>query len=137
MARKPENRADKKCLQQKVSSDSDHSPVGQKKAIALIYDEVSAPTVGAKGEGDLAEQIVAIAREHGVPLYENPELVRSLAQLELGDEIPELLYRIIAEIIAFAYHIRGKLPEDFNDDSHQKGSTDHSNRDSCKNSEKQ
>ncbi len=79
-------------------------------AIALMYDGVKAPTVSAKGEGDLAEEIIAIAREHGVPLYENPELVRSLARLDLGDEIPELLYRVIAEIIAFAYHIQGKAP---------------------------
>ncbi|OZG71050.1 flagellar biosynthesis protein FlhB [Hahella sp. CCB-MM4] len=83
------------------------------KAIALMYDGVKAPTVSAKGEGDLAEEIIAIAREHGVPLYENPELVHSLSQLDLGDEIPELLYRVIAEIIAFAYHIQGKVPEGF------------------------
>lgn len=83
-----------------------------KKAIALIYDEVSAPKVGAKGDGDLAEEIIAIARDHGVPLYENPELVKSLSQLDIGDEIPELLYRVIAEIIAFAYHIQGKVPGD-------------------------
>jgi len=83
-----------------------------KKAIALIYDEVSAPKVGAKGEGELADEIIAIARDHGVPLYENPELVKSLAQLDIGDEIPELLYRVIAEIIAFAYNIQGKVPAD-------------------------
>ena len=85
-------------------------PSSTKKAIALIYDEVSAPKVGARGEGELAEQIIAIAREHGVPLYENPELVKSLARLEIGDEIPELLYRVIAEIIAFAFHLQGKYP---------------------------
>jgi len=86
------------------------------KAIALMYDGVKAPTVSAKGEADLAEEIIAIAREHGVPLYENPELVHSLARLDLGDEIPELLYRVIAEIIAFAYHIQGKVPEEYTPD---------------------
>ena len=80
-------------------------------AVALTYDQVSAPKLSAKGEGDLAEQIIAIAREHGVPLYENAELTRVLAQLDLGDEIPELLYRTIAEIIAFAYVIQGKFPQ--------------------------
>ena len=92
-------------------------PDDPKSAIALIYDEVNAPTVGAKGEGNLAEEIVAIAREHGVPLYENPSLVKSLAKLELGDEIPELLYRVIAEIIAFAYHIQGKTPQQHSSDN--------------------
>jgi len=89
-----------------------------KQAIALIYDEVSAPTVGAKGSAEVAEEIIAIAREHGIPLYENPELLKSLSHLQLGEEIPELLYRVIAEIIAFAFHIQGKTPEQFNDTSH-------------------
>ncbi|WLQ17224.1 EscU/YscU/HrcU family type III secretion system export apparatus switch protein [Hahella aquimaris] len=93
------------------SQETSQSDVQQ--AIALFYDGKQAPKVSAKGEADLAEEIIAIAREHGVPLYENPELVRSLAQLDLGDEIPELLYRVIAEIIAFAYHIQGKTPEGF------------------------
>jgi flagellar biosynthesis protein len=114
-----ESDEDNESLGQNSHKNSADTQKSTKKAIALVYDEVSAPTVGAKGEGDLAEQIVAIAREHGVPLYENPELVRSLAQLELGDEIPELLYRVIAEIIAFAYHIQGKAPAGFSTDSNQ------------------
>lgn len=83
------------------------------KAVALSYDEESAPTLTAKGEGDLAKEIIEIARAHGVPLYENPELVKVLAQLELGDEIPEVLYRVVAEIIAFAFYIQGKTPKNF------------------------
>lgn len=83
------------------------------KAVALGYDEESAPKVVAQGEGDLAQEIIDIANAHGVPLYENPELVRMLAQLELGDEIPEVLYRVIAEIIAFAFYLQGKAPKDF------------------------
>lgn len=79
-------------------------------AVALFYDGKSTPTVTATGEHDIADQIIAIAREHGVPLYENPELVNVLAQLELGESIPEALYLAIAEIIAFAYYIQGKTP---------------------------
>lgn len=79
-------------------------------AVALHYDQERAPTVTAKGEHELAEQIIALAREHGVPLYENPELVDLLSRLELGDEIPESLYLVIAEVIAFAYRLRGKFP---------------------------
>jgi flagellar biosynthesis protein len=84
-----------------------------KKAVALHYDGTNAPTISATGEQDVAAQIIAIAREYGVPLYENPELVGVLAKLELGDSIPEALYLAIAEIIAFAYYIQGKQPDQF------------------------
>ena len=80
------------------------------KAVALKYDGASAPKVTATGEGALAEEIIRIARDAGVPLYENPELVSILSQLDLGEEIPETLYRVMAEIIAFAYYIQGKAP---------------------------
>jgi len=80
-------------------------------AVALFYDGENTPTVSASGEYDIAKQIIAIAREHGVPLYENPQLVDVLAQLELGESIPEALYLAIAEIIAFAYYIQGKKPQ--------------------------
>jgi flagellar biosynthesis protein len=76
--------------------------------VALRYDGDSAPRVIAKGKGHIAEEILNIALEHEIPLYEDPELVRLLAQLELGDEIPQALYLAVAEIIAFAYHISGK-----------------------------
>ncbi|MCP5160377.1 MAG: EscU/YscU/HrcU family type III secretion system export apparatus switch protein [Hahellaceae bacterium] len=79
-------------------------------AVALKYEEGCAPRVTAKGDDDLANEIIRIAREANVPLYENPELVGLLAQIELGDEIPETLYRVIAEIIAFAYYLQGKVP---------------------------
>lgn len=81
-----------------------------KKAVALSYDGIKAPTVSATGEGLTAEEIIAIARDHGVPLYENNDLTNLLTNLQLGDEIPKALYLIIAELIAFSYHIRGKTP---------------------------
>lgn len=84
---------------------------GNSRAIALFYDGKNTPRVTATGENELAEEIVRIAREAGVPLYENAALVESLAALELGDEIPELLYRAIAEVIAYAYIVRGRTPE--------------------------
>ncbi|MCQ4240627.1 EscU/YscU/HrcU family type III secretion system export apparatus switch protein [Stutzerimonas stutzeri] len=84
-----------------------------RQAIALTYDGISAPSLSAKGDDELAEAILAIAREHEVPIYENAELVRLLARLELGDAIPEALYRTIAEIIAFAWYLKGKCPSGF------------------------
>jgi len=92
---------------------TERQPPTQDKAVALTYDGESAPTLSAKGEGDLAAEILAIAKEHGIPIYENPDLVNILASIELGDQIPEVLYRVIAEIIAFAYQLQGKLPEGF------------------------
>jgi len=64
------------------------------------------------GEADIAEQIIAIAQESGVPLCDNPELTQLLMNLELGDSIPESLYHCIATIIAFAYDLCGKTPFD-------------------------
>lgn len=83
------------------------------KAVALYYDGDNPPVVTASGQDDIAEQIIALAREYGVPLYENPELVGVLATLELGESIPEALYLAIAEIIAFAYYIQGKQPKGY------------------------
>ena len=84
-----------------------HAP---RQAIALKYDGSHAPTLTAKGDEELAEEILRIARDYEVPIYENAELVRLLARMELGDSIPEELYRTIAEIIAFAWNLKGKFP---------------------------
>lgn len=82
-----------------------------RQAIALKYDGSHAPTLTAKGDEELAEEILRIARDYEVPIYENAELVKLLARMELGDTIPEELYRTIAEIIAFAWNLKGKFPE--------------------------
>ncbi len=82
-------------------------------AIALHYDGVNAPRIAAKGREELAERILSLAEEHGIPLHEDPELVAVLAQIPLGDEIPETLYLVIAEVIAFAYMLTGKRPPGF------------------------
>ena len=82
-------------------------------AVALKYDGENAPKVSAKGSHELAEQIIALAKKHNVPLSENKELVTLLSTLELGEEIPEMLYLAVAEIIAFAYMLKGKVPKGF------------------------
>jgi flagellar biosynthesis protein len=81
-----------------------------KSAIALKYDkhQHKAPHVIAKGEQALAEEILRLAQEHDVPIYEDKELVMALAQVEIGDEIPEVLYLAIAEVIAFVYQLENK-----------------------------
>lgn len=80
------------------------------RAIALQYDGDNAPTVTASGEGAIAEEILRIAREHNIPLKEDALLAELLSDLNLGEEIPPMLYRVIAEVIAYAYLVSGKVP---------------------------
>ncbi|MET0081693.1 MAG: EscU/YscU/HrcU family type III secretion system export apparatus switch protein [Sedimenticola sp.] len=82
-------------------------------AVALLYDGENAPRVTAKGQGELAARIFELAEQHGIPLEKDPEMAAILAQIPLGDEIPETLYRAIAEVIAFAYLVSGKRPPGF------------------------
>jgi flagellar biosynthesis protein len=90
-----------------MNRDAANTPI---RAVALQYDGENAPVVTASGEGALAEEIIRIAREHGVPLREDVMLAALLSELELGEEIPPLLYRVVAEVIAYAYLIAGKVP---------------------------
>lgn len=80
------------------------------RAIALQYDGENAPLVTASGEGAIAEEILRIAREHNIPLREDALLAELLSDLNLGEEIPPMLYRVIAEVIAYAYLVSGKVP---------------------------
>jgi flagellar biosynthesis protein len=75
----------------------------RRRAAALRYvaGETEAPTVVATGEGVLAERIIALARDHGIPVHESPDLVRLLTQLPPESAIPTELYRAVAEVIAF------------------------------------
>ena len=84
-----------------------------KSAIGLKYSAANkqeAPKVVAKGFGELAEEIIQLAEENGVLIHEDPYLSEVLARLDLGQEIPEQLYFIIAELIAFSYFLQGKTP---------------------------
>ncbi len=79
-----------------------------KTAVALEWTGDGAPRVTAKGRNEVAENILAIAREHEIPVNEDPELTEVLARVELGDEIPAELYLAVAQVIAFAYRLSGK-----------------------------
>jgi len=82
-------------------------------AVALNYDGNNAPTVTASGINDVAEEIVRIAKENNVHLHDDPVLARMLSTLDLGTEIPRELYLLIAEVIAFAYYLEGKVPDNW------------------------
>ena len=78
----------------------------QQSAVALAYQGgTPAPQVVAKGKGLLAEQIIARAREAGVFVHESKELVALLMEVDLDRQIPPALYRAIAELLAWLYHI--------------------------------
>ena len=83
----------------------------KKKAVALMYDRSRAPVVNAKGEGALAEDMISLAREHGIYIAEDPALAETLSNLELNEEIPEDVYTTIAVILSWAYWIKGQTPD--------------------------
>ena len=75
----------------------------KKKAAALRYNEFmdNAPKLVAKGQGVIAEKIIQLAREHNIPIIEDPLLVDSLIKLDLYEEIPPHLYEAVARIVAY------------------------------------
>ena len=79
------------------------SPQRPPHAAALRYDteEGSAPRLVAKGTGEVAERILALAREHGVPVREDPALLTLLSALDLGKEIPPDLFEAVAKLIVY------------------------------------
>lgn len=81
-------------------------PPPRRRAAALRYEPGDvAPRVTAAGSGLIAERIVAAARQAGVPVREDPALVRALGALDLGDAVPEPLWRAVAEALAWAYKL--------------------------------
>jgi flagellar biosynthesis protein len=82
----------------------------QKKSAAIKYEQGKdrAPKLVAKGKGKLAERIIDLANEHGIPIKEDKELVEFLSALDLYQEIPPELYKAVAEILAFIYSLNKK-----------------------------
>jgi len=79
----------------------------RKKAVAIVYNSSElAPRVVAKGYDQIAEKIIRIAKEDGVPVKYDDFLAEALIQLDIGDFIPEELYEVLAEVLAFVYRMR-------------------------------
>ncbi|HEY4202314.1 MAG TPA: EscU/YscU/HrcU family type III secretion system export apparatus switch protein [Devosiaceae bacterium] len=80
-------------------------------AVALHYEEGSreAPRVMAKGQGLLAERIIALAEDNDVTVEANPVLAQALAGIELDDKIPMELFEATAEVIGFVLRARKRL----------------------------
>jgi len=77
------------------------------------FDKKIAPKVIAKGEGQIADTILEMAKEAGVLVHEDPYLMEFLSILDLGQEIPEELYVVIAELIAYSHFLQGKHPNEW------------------------
>ncbi len=85
----------------------------RQKVVALKYeaDKQAAPRILAKGQGAVADKILAMAKEKGIPLYQDPELVEILAKLDVGLEIQPELYQAVAEVLIFIYKVNQKKIE--------------------------
>lgn len=81
--------------------------VSAAKAVALMYDAArdKAPRVAAKGNGEVARKILELAREHNIPIRQDPDLLALLAKVDVLEEIPSDLYTAVAEILAFLYDV--------------------------------
>lgn len=82
------------------------------KAVALEYGANPAPVVTARGEGDVAEQIIREATRQGIWVAENPQLLTLLSHVQLDQEIPPDLYKAVAVILSWVYWLKGMQPGD-------------------------
>lgn len=89
--------------------EEDGNTPGARKAVALQYKHGvdAAPRVTAKGKGEVAERIIALAREHGVAIEGNASLAEALSHVEVDQQIPPELYRAVAEVIGFVLKLSG------------------------------
>lgn len=78
---------------------------GPRAAIAMRYDleKDRSPRIVARGKGAIADKILEIARQNGIPVHEDPELIEALAKLDVQQEIPSELYQVMAEVLTFIY----------------------------------
>jgi len=85
------------------------------KAAALKYDKDKddVPILVAKGQGEIAREILKIAEKESIPILQNSPLVDALMKVEIGFEIPPELYKVVAEILAFVYSLDTTTPRIF------------------------
>ena len=77
-------------------------------ALAYTPGEDAAPRVVATGQGKIAEKILALAKQHGIPIHEDPALAAALAAVNPGAEIPPELYAVVASVLVYIYRVVGK-----------------------------
>ncbi|MFM6990328.1 MAG: EscU/YscU/HrcU family type III secretion system export apparatus switch protein [Rhodoferax sp.] len=84
----------------------------RRQAIALEYGSFAAPMVTAKAEDELALEMIAEARAHGVFITQDPALLALLSRLDVDQEIPPELYTAVAVILSWVYWLKGMRPGD-------------------------
>jgi len=82
----------------------------RQKAVALRYDKEreNAPRVLAKGEGETANNIIKIAQLHKLPIKKDADLIELLSKVEIDKEVPQELYKAVAELFSYIYKISNK-----------------------------
>lgn len=88
----------------------------EKKAAALKYDSTknNAPNLVAKGDRYIAEQIIDVAQKNNIPIKEDKDMIEILSKIEINQEIPNELYKAVAEVFSFVYKVskENKIPKD-------------------------
>ena len=81
-------------------------------AVSLQYNQGGdrAPKVTAKGQGWLADKIIAMAQKQNIPIKKDKDLMELLEKIDVGQEIPEELYKIVAELLAWVYDLNKEYP---------------------------
>ena len=78
-----------------------------KSAVSLQYKKGknAAPKITAKGQGWVAENIIKMAQEKNIPIREDKDLLHLLSEIDVGQEVPESLYKVVAELLAWVYQL--------------------------------
>jgi len=89
------------------------NPESPKSAVSLQYKKGknAAPKVTAKGQGWVAEKIINMARENNIPIREDKDLLSLLSEIDVGQEVPESLYKVVAELLAWVYQLNLEFPK--------------------------
>ena len=82
------------------------------KAVSLQYKKGknAAPKVTAKGQGWMADRIIKMAQENNIPIREDKDLLHLLSEIDVGQEVPESLYKVVAELLAWVYQLNQIYP---------------------------
>lgn len=102
---------DNNISKQKNNAASDLSTSGKTDyAVALGYDQTknNAPVVLAKGQGEIAERIIALAEENGIEIRQDADLLQILKAVDINQEIPIEAFAAVAEIISYIYQQNAK-----------------------------
>jgi flagellar biosynthesis protein len=83
-----------------------------RQAVALAYGKHLVPVVTAKGDNDLAMRMLEEARQQGVFISEDPQLLALLSRLDVDQEIPQELYTAVAVVLSWVYWLKGMRPGD-------------------------